>query len=169
MLVPLPGVLNTGLLCACHGTHEEVMAHKRRSEDNLQSPLLSFYHVGLGNWTRVVRLGCKQPYPLSHLTGPRVIFFILPRYQSVIWSIPFGLSTKSHTHYLGIVLLGVKDWAQRKIVLHTQWASTLVRAKLGAQLSALRCELCSKTTEGSQLRLHLYHVFFLSMHIYDKV
>lgn len=29
--------------------------------------VVSFHHVGSGDWTQVVRLGCKLPYPPSHL------------------------------------------------------------------------------------------------------
>lgn len=44
-------------------------------EDHLWGSNLSFYHVGLGDWTQVIKLGSKHPYPLSQLVGPKSVKF----------------------------------------------------------------------------------------------
>lgn len=49
--------------CTCHGTHVG-------SEDSWES-VLSFYHVGSGDWAQVIiRLGCNHLYLLSPINGP---------------------------------------------------------------------------------------------------
>lgn len=51
-------------------THICTMAHKWKSEDNLQKSLLSFHFVGPKNQTWAVSLADKSFYPVSHLTSP---------------------------------------------------------------------------------------------------
>lgn len=48
-----------------------------RTEDNLQVSVFTFYHVGSGDVTQVVRLGGIHLYLLSHLFGPGKAFIIL--------------------------------------------------------------------------------------------
>ena len=43
-----------------------------RSEENLWELVLSFHHVGLGDWTQDIRLGSKSHCLMSHLTGPQI-------------------------------------------------------------------------------------------------
>lgn len=43
----------------------------QRLESSLQELVLSYW-VGSGDWTQVARLGCKCPYPLSHLLSPEI-------------------------------------------------------------------------------------------------
>ena len=38
--------------------------------DKFQMLVLFSYHVGLGELTQLVRLGCRWLYPMSHLTNP---------------------------------------------------------------------------------------------------
>lgn len=45
------------------------------SKDKSQKSVISFYHVGLRDWTQVVRLGSNCLYRLSHFTGPIHITF----------------------------------------------------------------------------------------------
>lgn len=35
----------------------------------------SFQQVDPGSWTQIVRLGGKSLHPLSHLTGPGIVYF----------------------------------------------------------------------------------------------
>lgn len=44
----------------------------------LAGSVLPFYHVGLGSWTQVIRLGGKHFYPLSQISSPRFLKFVLP-------------------------------------------------------------------------------------------
>ena len=48
------------------------MACVWRSENNLRELVLSFHHVGLGDWTQDIRLGSKSHCLMSHLTGPQI-------------------------------------------------------------------------------------------------
>lgn len=45
----------------CLGAHVTLCMYLR-SEDNIQESILSFYHVGPGNPTKVVSLGGKRIY-----------------------------------------------------------------------------------------------------------
>lgn len=42
-----------------------------RSDKNLWESVLSFHCMGSRDWTRVLVLGGKRPYPLGHLAGAR--------------------------------------------------------------------------------------------------
>lgn len=53
------------------------MAHMWGTEENLWESVLSFLHVGSKNRSRVVRLGSKRLYPLSHLSSPLFILNLL--------------------------------------------------------------------------------------------
>lgn len=47
-----------------------MMACEWRSEDSFQELVLSFYRVDFWDQTQAIRLGNKDLYQLSHLTGP---------------------------------------------------------------------------------------------------
>lgn len=53
------------------------MAHMWGTEENLWESVLSFLHVGSKNRSRVVRLGSKRLYPLSHLSSPLFMLNLL--------------------------------------------------------------------------------------------
>lgn len=57
------------LVCAYVLVGKYAMAYLWRSEDSLQDSALA-YHVGYRDQIQVVRHGCKQVYPQSHLTSP---------------------------------------------------------------------------------------------------
>lgn len=52
------------------------------SEDNLQIPLLRFYHMGSRDQTPFIRIGRKRPYPLSHLAGPFCFVYLTFPFES---------------------------------------------------------------------------------------
>lgn len=59
-------------VCACAPCVREHLCclsgkYMWRSEDSLQKSVCSFHHVGLGNYTQVLRLGSKRLSPLDHL------------------------------------------------------------------------------------------------------
>lgn len=49
------------------------MVHTQRTEDSLWKSGLSFYRVGPGEQTQVVRLDGSHLHSLRHLTGPQII------------------------------------------------------------------------------------------------
>jgi hypothetical protein len=54
----------------CEAVYTHAILRVWQSGDDLQESVLSFCHVcSEGFWTQVVRVGSKQLYPLSHLTG----------------------------------------------------------------------------------------------------
>lgn len=69
-----------------------------RWEDNLQELVLSFHHMGFGNWTKVIRLGSFLPAQPSH--------WLLDKYSWVSKEIKLGKqvekrheSSKVHSSY----------------------------------------------------------------------
>lgn len=56
------------IVCAC------ACMHMWMSEDILQEPILSFYHVGPMDQTQAARLSDKCLFPPSHLTGSVFLF-----------------------------------------------------------------------------------------------
>lgn len=59
----------------CGYTHATVCMW--RSEDNLGGSVLSFHHVGSGDWTQTARLAGKLLYPQSQLDHPGRFEFLL--------------------------------------------------------------------------------------------
>lgn len=55
-------------LCTCVYICARITVQGWRSEDSLQESVLSFDHVGPGNWAWLIRLGSKSPLPadLAH-------------------------------------------------------------------------------------------------------
>lgn len=51
------------LVCLCQ--------HACMGSENLQELVLSFCHMASRDWIRIIRLGSKQPYPLSHPSDPQ--------------------------------------------------------------------------------------------------
>lgn len=56
-------------VCVYHGTRVEVRGQLAR--------VLPFHHVGLGYWTKVVRLSNKHLYQLSHFIDRRIWIWLL--------------------------------------------------------------------------------------------
>lgn len=62
----------------CGYTHATVCMW--RSEDNLWGSVLSFHHVGSGDWTQTARLAGKLLYPQSQLDHPGRFEFLLAHF-----------------------------------------------------------------------------------------
>lgn len=55
---------------SCVNTSVHAMVHRGEAENSLPELIFSFYHMGPGDRTQVIRLGGNHPYLLSHLDSP---------------------------------------------------------------------------------------------------
>lgn len=55
------------------------MVYVWRTEDNLYGLVLSYHHGVPRDQTRIIRIGSKHLYPLSHLSGPLMRSLLLYR------------------------------------------------------------------------------------------
>ena len=57
----------------------------QRSDHHFQESVLSFYPVASGDWTLVITLGNKHPYPWSHPATPIFVLWDRLSLRSPIW------------------------------------------------------------------------------------
>lgn len=72
-IIPYVVLLNLIRLFVCMHTYTHYLKRVWRWEVSL-TKVNFLYHVGLGHWIRVIRLGNKSLPPLRHLIGPSLLF-----------------------------------------------------------------------------------------------